>query len=111
MKTTPRPCRRPCARPVQELRVPYKSKEKPASQKDANQAHARLRGQDERANAQLKSWRIFASSAPAPGGLASRAKPSMFFRRAKSEDEKGSSNVPGGWSNCRPPLLDTTNHD
>ncbi len=30
----------------------------PASQKDANRAHARLRDPGERANAQLKSWRI-----------------------------------------------------
>ncbi|RAS69702.1 DDE superfamily endonuclease, partial [Lentzea atacamensis] len=28
------------------------------SQKDANRAHARLRGPGERANAQLKTWRI-----------------------------------------------------
>jgi hypothetical protein len=31
---------------------------KPESQKDANRAHARLRGPGERANAQLKYWRI-----------------------------------------------------
>jgi len=40
------------------VRVPYKGTNKPASQKDANRAHARLRGPGERANAQLKSWRI-----------------------------------------------------
>ena len=40
------------------VRVPYKGKNKPVSQKDANRAHARLRGPGERANAQLKSWRI-----------------------------------------------------
>jgi hypothetical protein len=40
------------------MHVPYKGKNKPASQKDANRAHARLRGPGERANAQLKSWRI-----------------------------------------------------
>jgi len=40
------------------VHVPYKGKNKPASQKDANRAHARLRGPGERANAQLKSWRI-----------------------------------------------------
>jgi hypothetical protein len=40
------------------VRVPYQGKNKPASQKDANRAHARLRGRGERANAQLKSWRI-----------------------------------------------------
>ena len=38
--------------------TPCKGKNKPASQKDANRAHAKLRGPGERANAQLKSWRI-----------------------------------------------------
>ena len=40
------------------IRTPYKGKSKPASQKAANRAHARLRGPGERANAQLKTWRI-----------------------------------------------------
>ncbi|WP_373861739.1 HARBI1 family protein [Actinomadura hibisca] len=43
---------------VKELVTPYKGKGKPPSQKDANRAHARLRGPGERANAQLKSWRV-----------------------------------------------------
>jgi len=38
--------------------TPYKGKNKPESQKQANRSHARLRGPGERANAQLKSWRI-----------------------------------------------------
>jgi hypothetical protein len=38
--------------------TPYKGKNKPESLKDANRAHARLRGPGERANAQLKCWRI-----------------------------------------------------
>ncbi|WP_062343960.1 IS5/IS1182 family transposase [Herbidospora yilanensis] len=38
--------------------TPYKGKNKPEPQKAANRAHARLRGPGERANAQLKSWRI-----------------------------------------------------
>jgi hypothetical protein len=38
--------------------TPYKGKNKPASQTDANRAHAQLRGPGERANAQLKTWRI-----------------------------------------------------
>jgi len=38
--------------------TPYKGRNKPQSQKDANRAHARLRGPGERANAQLKTWRI-----------------------------------------------------
>jgi hypothetical protein len=38
--------------------TPYKGRGKPASQKAANRAHAKLRGPGERANAQLKTWRI-----------------------------------------------------
>jgi DDE superfamily endonuclease len=38
--------------------TPYKGRNKPASQKAANRAHAKLRGPGERANAQLKTWRI-----------------------------------------------------
>ncbi|MFI0349986.1 transposase family protein [Actinomadura sp. 9N407] len=40
------------------IATPYKGRDKPESQKDANRAHARLRGPGERANAQLKAWRI-----------------------------------------------------
>ncbi len=39
-------------------KIPYKGKNKPESQKQANKAHAQLRSPGERANAQLKSWRI-----------------------------------------------------
>ena len=39
-------------------KTPYKGTNKPESQKDANRAHARLRGPGERANAQLKCWHI-----------------------------------------------------
>jgi hypothetical protein len=42
----------------ERLITPYKGKNKLDSQKDANRAHARLRGPGERANAQLKYWRI-----------------------------------------------------
>ena len=38
--------------------TPYKGRDKPEPQKDANRAHAKLRGPGERANAQLKTWRI-----------------------------------------------------
>ncbi|MEV0766821.1 transposase family protein [Nocardia salmonicida] len=38
--------------------TPYKGRNKPASQKRANRAHARLRGRGERAFAQLKVWKI-----------------------------------------------------
>jgi hypothetical protein len=40
------------------IRTPYKGKSKPESQKAANRAHAKLRSPGERANAQLKTWRI-----------------------------------------------------
>ena len=39
-------------------KIPYIGKNKPDSQKEANRAHARLRAPGERANAQLKTWRI-----------------------------------------------------
>lgn len=39
------------------VRIPYRGRGKPASQKDANRAHAQLRSPGERANAQLKIWR------------------------------------------------------
>jgi hypothetical protein len=42
----------------EDIRTPYRGRNKPASQKGANRAHARLRAPGERANAQLKSWRI-----------------------------------------------------
>ncbi len=38
--------------------TPYRGRNKPASQKQANRAHARLRSPGERANAQLKNWHI-----------------------------------------------------
>jgi hypothetical protein len=38
--------------------TPYKGKNKPDSQKTANRLHAKLRAPGERANAQLKSWRL-----------------------------------------------------
>ena len=39
-------------------KVPYKGKKKPEPQKEANRAHAKLRALGERANAQLKVWKI-----------------------------------------------------
>ncbi|GAA4635240.1 hypothetical protein GCM10023196_079910 [Actinoallomurus vinaceus] len=42
----------------QRIATPYKGRGKPESQKAANRSHACLRGPGERANAQLKSWKI-----------------------------------------------------
>jgi DDE superfamily endonuclease len=39
-------------------KIPYRGKNKPQSQKEANKAHAKLRAPGERANAQLKTWKI-----------------------------------------------------
>ncbi|MFY9774014.1 MAG: transposase family protein [Trebonia sp.] len=39
-------------------KIPYRGKNKPESQKQVNRAHAKLRAPGERANAQLKAWRI-----------------------------------------------------
>jgi hypothetical protein len=39
-------------------KIPYRGRNKRESQKEANRAHARLRAPGERANAQLKTWRI-----------------------------------------------------
>ena len=39
-------------------KIPYRGRNKPESQKEANRAHAKLRAPGERANAQLKTWRI-----------------------------------------------------
>ena len=39
-------------------KLPYRGKNKPESQKEANRAHAKLRSPGERANAQLKAWRV-----------------------------------------------------
>ena len=38
-------------------KIPYRGRNKPESQKEANKAHAKLRSPGERANAQLKTWR------------------------------------------------------
>jgi hypothetical protein len=72
-------------------KIPYKGKNKPQSQNDANKAHARLRSPGERANAQLKTWRTLASSAAAPGAPASSPRPSTYCKSARqTQDEKGS---------------------
>ena len=39
-------------------KIPYRGKNKPESQKQANRAHAKLRAPGERANAQLKTWKF-----------------------------------------------------
>jgi hypothetical protein len=75
--------------------TPYRGRGKPASKKDANRAHARLRTPGERANAQLKSRRILRQTPLLPLAPGSSPKPSMSFKPARSPDEKGSLNSSG----------------
>jgi hypothetical protein len=39
-------------------KLPYRGRNKPESQKEANRAHAKLRSPGERANARLKTWHV-----------------------------------------------------
>jgi hypothetical protein len=52
-------------------KIPYRARTKPQSQKEANKAHAKLRSPGERANAQLKTWRILRRLRCCPGGFPS----------------------------------------
>jgi hypothetical protein len=56
-------------------KIPYRGRNKPESQKEANRAHAKLRAPGERANAQLKTWRILRKLRCCPwrAGLLARA--------------------------------------
>jgi len=42
----------------EHITTPYRGRNKAESQKQANRSHARLRGPGERANAQVKTWKI-----------------------------------------------------
>jgi hypothetical protein len=69
------------------IRTPYRAEQaRPAE--GANRAHARLRTLVERANAQLKSWRILRKLRCCPGAPDRWPKRFTFSRRAKSENEK-----------------------
>ena len=73
--------------------TPYRGRNKPASQKAANSAHARLRAPGERANARTPSSRpgaSCASSAAAPGAPGTSPRPFTCSKPARSQDEKRS---------------------
>ena len=72
------------------IRTPYCGRNKAASRKGANRAHARLCAPGERANAQLKTWRMLRKPAAALARWAAGPRPSTFSRPPKSEDEKRS---------------------
>jgi len=58
----------------QHVLTPYRGRNKPASQKQANRAHAQLRSPGERANAQLKNWHILRKLRCCPGRAGQLAK-------------------------------------
>jgi hypothetical protein len=75
----------------ERVTTPYKGKNKPDSQKDANRAHARLRGPGERANASSSTGASCTKSASAHAGSVDSPKPSTCYRTTKQpQDEKGS---------------------
>ena len=64
-------------------KIPYRGRNKPESQKQANKAHAKLRAPGERANAQLKSWQILRKLRCCPWRAASSPRPSTYCRSAR----------------------------
>ena len=76
--------------------TPYKGRYKSEPQKDANRAHARLRGPGERANAQLKSGSS-TSPAAAPTAPATSPKPSTFSRSARTHHAERAQGVSVIW--------------
>ena len=83
----------------EHVHTPYRGRNKPASQKAANRAHAQLRSPGERANAQLTTpGASCASSAAAPGAPGNSPRPSTSFKPAKLEDERSALTGNGGGS-------------
>ena len=72
-------------------KIPYRGKNKPESQKQANRAHAKLRAPGERANAQLKARRILRKlrCCPRRAGQLAKAIHALQIREAYRR-------VPGG---------------
>jgi len=65
--------------------TPYRGRNKPASQKEANRAHAQLRSPGERANAQLKTWRILRKLRCCPGKAGQLAKAIHVLQARETE--------------------------
>ena len=61
----------------EHMHTPYRGRNKPASQKAANRAHAQLRSPGERANAQLKTWHILRKLRCCPWRAGQLAKATM----------------------------------
>ena len=75
------------------VRTPCRGRSKPASQKEANRARARLRSPGERANAQLKTWRILRKVRCCPWKAGQLAK-AIHVLQAR-ETEGGRRSLPG----------------
>ncbi|MFJ9371585.1 transposase family protein [Nocardia sp. NPDC101769] len=71
------------------LHTPYKGRNKPESQKQANRAHARLRGRGERANAQLKSWKVLHKLRCCPHKAGTLAKAIHVLQDHELQAERG----------------------
>jgi hypothetical protein len=67
----------------QHIKTPYRGRNKPESQKSANRSHAKLRAPGERANAQLKTWKILTNSAAAPTEPVTSPRPSTSYTTAR----------------------------
>ncbi len=76
-------------------KVPYRGKNKPEPQKEANRAHAKLRAPGERANAQLKAWKILARLRCCPWRAGQIAKAILVLQAHETKhDEKASLSDP-----------------
>lgn len=84
--------------------TPYRGRNKPASQKAANSAHARLRAPGERANAQLKTWAILRRLRCCPwrAGQIAKAIHVLQTREAADEHAHCSAAGPGPAAGCSP---------
>ena len=89
----------------EHIRVPYRGRNTPASQKEANRAHARLRGPGERANAQLKSWRIVRKLRCCPWRAGQLAKAVHVLQTRETRGRKRLTVFAGPADSCRSPIL------
>jgi len=76
--------------------TPYRGRNKPASQKDANRSHARLRAPGERANAQLKTWRILRKLRCCPWRAGQLAKAIHVLQAREVGGLRSLARLPGG---------------
>ncbi|WP_371944886.1 transposase family protein [Actinomadura chokoriensis] len=74
--------------------TPYQETLQARAAKDAHHAHAKLHGPGERANAQLKSWRILRKLRCCPHHAAASPKPSIPCNSTRSQHgKKGSMSI------------------